>query len=821
MATATKLWPDTPTKRALRSVSTTASTTVPTTPFLQLNLPPTGMAAWGGDLNNNFVTLDSAVGALQNSYQGDWVNNQVYALGQIVIYNGQVFISLTNGNVNLPPDKHPEAWGPLGAATSIPYPPTGVAVSTGTGWGASINPASIPSYPNKGIAVSTGSAWDAAIDPATVVRTNPTTDTTIDHGWTRWINQASAPAAVPGNGANVPGSAYTQINGPAGQDTTGTSGQTGGHGGATLVSGGPGGVAPAGSTTGAGGNLFLSGGRAGTGAGTLGVGGDVLINNNWGNTYIGGTSNLNGVVVNYGGGLSATNITVPGTPYTTNISNSGVHSRFISIYKDTSQPGQVELLGMDSSNGQQIRYFQGLWSGGVPQCVLQGTVQAQWNTSNSSTPNLAIYNDNSANGINLLLIGQSSSFQNPLQMSFQVDPTQGPNGAGAIHVIKQGVAFTDLRLCPNGGTVYTGGGGFIAGGGVNVRGATPPNTQTNSLNLSFDAGNAIAYYDAFGNAGRAQIKIRSGAANGSSTIDVLDFDGAGTASFGGLVHVGGYLVASEQPGHPNMGTSYSHAAYTYNLGVWSILAASGDGGTPGWWQIGGFTAGGGSGFTPYATFQNSGCALYNNLTCTGAIFNLYSRYGFWTNGDQLFIDTSTTGAGAHQVVINYNSNNPASGGLMVYGNLACSGAKPFVITHPLDRTKLLTHAAIEGPEAGVYYRGEAETLEGRTEITLPDYFEALTIAEGRTVQLTAIVEEGETPSFAILAAGRVSGGRFTAYSSIATQKFCWEVKAIRRDTTIDVVSDKPTYMREAEEKNGEGATDRTGAGEDGELRPEA
>ena len=113
---------------------------VPQTPYLSLNIPPTGFPSWGSDVNQNFVTLDSAVGALQNSYQGTWLPAVVYAHGQIVIWQGLVYISLADGNVNRQPDLSADVWGPMGAATSIGYPEPGVAVSTGSAWTTSIDP---------------------------------------------------------------------------------------------------------------------------------------------------------------------------------------------------------------------------------------------------------------------------------------------------------------------------------------------------------------------------------------------------------------------------------------------------------------------------------------------------------------------------------------------------------------------------------------------------------------------------------------------------------------------------------------------------------
>jgi hypothetical protein len=109
--------------------------------------------------------------------------------------------------------------------------------------------------------------------------------------------------------------------------------------------------------------------------------------------------------------------------------------------------------------------------------------------------------------------------------------------------------------------------------------------------------------------------------------------------------------------------------------------------------------------------------------------------------------------------------------------------KQFVIDHPLDpENRSLTHACIEGPEAGVYYRGSGRLDDGRAEIELPEYFEALTHTEDRTVMLTAMCEHDEP--VAVLAASPVRRGRFVvraADGSNPRQRFHWEVKAVRAD----------------------------------------
>ncbi|HEY4240011.1 MAG TPA: DUF6519 domain-containing protein [Kofleriaceae bacterium] len=127
--------------------------------------------------------------------------------------------------------------------------------------------------------------------------------------------------------------------------------------------------------------------------------------------------------------------------------------------------------------------------------------------------------------------------------------------------------------------------------------------------------------------------------------------------------------------------------------------------------------------------------------------------------------------------------------LVVRGTIAATGSvsgtvKNFRIPHPLaPDTRDLVHSCIEGPEAGVYYRGEARLVDGIARIELPAYFEALTRKDGRSVQLTAIWDGPDTP-VSQLAAARVVEGRFTVHSvdrKNASQAFYWEVKAVRAD----------------------------------------
>lgn len=137
------------------------------------------------------------------------------------------------------------------------------------------------------------------------------------------------------------------------------------------------------------------------------------------------------------------------------------------------------------------------------------------------------------------------------------------------------------------------------------------------------------------------------------------------------------------------------------------------------------------------------------------------------------------------VVVNGDGGNvgigtmaPASR-LHVVGDLTVSGMKNFRISHPVEPvTKVLVHAALEGPEAAVYYRGEGQLVNGEIKIGLPGYFEALTHKKGRTVHLTPI--GGWSPLYV---ADQVEGGAFTVRCDAGhpQQRFYWEVKAVRAD----------------------------------------
>lgn len=81
-----------------------------TTPNLQLQLPARGTVNYDVIVNNNFSTIDTAVGILQNAFQGNWVSSTTYSKGQQVNYLGSIYLSLANANFNNVPSTTPASW---------------------------------------------------------------------------------------------------------------------------------------------------------------------------------------------------------------------------------------------------------------------------------------------------------------------------------------------------------------------------------------------------------------------------------------------------------------------------------------------------------------------------------------------------------------------------------------------------------------------------------------------------------------------------------------------------------------------------------------
>jgi hypothetical protein len=77
-------------------------------------------------------------------------------------------------------------------------------------------------------------------------------------------------------------------------------------------------------------------------------------------------------------------------------------------------------------------------------------------------------------------------------------------------------------------------------------------------------------------------------------------------------------------------------------------------------------------------------------------------------------------------------------GVYSFGTLGASGTKPFVEPHPTDPSKVIRYVALEGNEAGTYFRGTTRIVRGTAVIPVPETFKIVTDEEGLTVQVTPV-----------------------------------------------------------------------------------
>ena len=112
-------------------------------------------------------------------------------------------------------------------------------------------------------------------------------------------------------------------------------------------------------------------------------------------------------------------------------------------------------------------------------------------------------------------------------------------------------------------------------------------------------------------------------------------------------------------------------------------------------------------------------------------------------GDGLIVGT----LGDDPLILGTNSTArmtiAGTGAITVPGNFTVTGTKNFAVVDPADEKTALYYTALEGPEAGTYFRGTAKTVNGEVVIELPGYFSRLTESERMTVQLTPVGAPGQ------------------------------------------------------------------------------
>jgi hypothetical protein len=153
-----------------------------------------------------------------------------------------------------------------------------------------------------------------------------------------------------------------------------------------------------------------------------------------------------------------------------------------------------------------------------------------------------------------------------------------------------------------------------------------------------------------------------------------------------------------------------------------------------------------------ATFRAKADVAITDLKVHGSgrtIVRFGKTLGSWSEmlnsaGNGLIVGT----LGASDLILGTNSTarmtfNGSTGAITVPGNFTVTGTKNFAVVDPVDPSQALYYTALEGPEAGTYFRGSAKTVNGVVTIELPAYFANLTETQRMTVQLTPVGAPGQ------------------------------------------------------------------------------
>jgi hypothetical protein len=149
------------------------------------------------------------------------------------------------------------------------------------------------------------------------------------------------------------------------------------------------------------------------------------------------------------------------------------------------------------------------------------------------------------------------------------------------------------------------------------------------------------------------------------------------------------------------------------------------------------------------------------LNATGTILN--------ADASGLFVKSLDISTGVNNFLV-YNTTS----GRVSYNT---QSTKTFIIEHPIENSKYLVHACMEGPEAGVYYRGQSEIKDNNSvEIILPPYTKKFS---NFSIQLTPIGKYNK------LSCREVCNNVFHVFGQ--NGKFYWTVFATRQEieTTVD------------------------------------
>jgi hypothetical protein len=205
--------------------------------------------------------------------------------------------------------------------------------------------------------------------------------------------------------------------------------------------------------------------------------------------------------------------------------------------------------------------------------------------------------------------------------------------------------------------------------------------------------------------------------------------------------------------------------------------------------IGGYAGQWGQGFQSVSVgYQAGQFNQGNQAVAIGALAgqNFQAPNSVVINASGTNLDAGTTG---FFVAPLRNTADLGQTGFVIYNDVSkelqyITSPKTFVIDHPLDSSKYLVHACLEGAEAGVYYRGSGKIINNIfTTISLPSYASA--VASNFTVHITPKFD-GSSLSDVSYKVSEVTDNAFTVYG----KNGCFNWLAIGERLAINVEPSK-------------------------------
>ena len=286
------------------------------------------------------------------------------------------------------------------------------------------------------------------------------------------------------------------------------------------------------------------------------------------------------------------------------------------------------------------------------------------------------------------------------------------------------------------GSIVIGSGTVVAlsaGGGLSVFSNSAAN-----VDLILDVNGY--YYDASlggGNlpAGRAFwiTADAPGGGNGAGVILVHNTDTAAANSWGGE-----FLTDSCNAGSAGVfGQAYPASACGAVFGVWGRTNADSPSAAGVLGEANGNRASATYGVQGTSTSTSIfGAGVYGVVTAAGANAGKFSN-----TGASLVTYISTQGAIPYTLIGN---------GTILSSGLNITGTKNFVAPHPLDPSKEIRYASLEGPTVDVYFRGTAQLVNGSARIEIPEHFR-LTARDG--TYMTTLTAVGRISAMSVEAEG--------------------------------------------------------------------